>query len=164
MKEENKECCPKFDSSIWDEKSFNWENKSFIKESIPAFFHIPIPSTIGKKITKMWNLAEDSKKNLPDKNEALVLFMDPHPFKSEIYLSVTGEVPGANNTPISGTFQSKVFDGAYKEIPKFFKQMNQYLNEKGKKAEQYYVHYAYCPKCAKEEGHNYMVLFAKVKD
>lgn len=159
---ENKDCCPKFDPAKWDEKSINWDKKHFIKETIPTFFHMPFPSTIGKKITGMWKLAEDSKKVPSDKKDALVLFMDPHAFKSEIYLSVTGDIPEANNAQISGTFQSKVFDGPYKEIPKFFKQMNKYLDDKGMKSEKYYVHYAYCPKCAKEEGHNYMVLFGKI--
>lgn len=29
-------------------------------------------------------------------------------------------------------------------------------------AKKYYVHYAYCPKCEKKFGHNYMILFAEV--
>jgi len=33
-----------------------------------------------------------------------------------------------------------VFDGAYKEIPKFIKQMDTYLSKQDKKANNYYVH------------------------
>lgn len=40
--------------------------------------------------------------------------------------------------------------------------MDSYLSEQNKKAANYYVHYAYCPKCAEKAGHNYMVLFAEV--
>ncbi len=80
----------------------------------------------------------------------------------DLYLSVTNTVPNAENITLSGTFKSKVFDGAYKEIPKFIKQMDTYLSKEDKKANNYYVHYAYCPKCAKEAGHNYMVLFGAV--
>ena len=94
--------------------------------------------------------------------DVLVLFTDPHPFKSELYLSVTGTVPNANNVKISGTFLSKVFDGPYNAIPKYIKEMDGYLASKGKKSKKYYVHYAYCPKCAKESGHNYIILFAEV--
>ena len=79
-----------------------------------------------------------------------------------MYLSVTDTVSGVKNTILSGTFVGKVFDGAYNAIPKFMKQMDAYLAKQDKKASDYYVHYAYCPKCAKEAGHNFMVLFAKV--
>ncbi|MFC1609255.1 hydrolase [Patescibacteria group bacterium] len=163
MNQENKEdCCPEFNPEKWDEKSFNWDKKQFIRESIPTLFHIPFPPMIGKKITKMWKAAEESGKNIENKEEALVLFTDPNPFKSEIYLSVTGEVPDAKNIPISGVFISKVFDGPYNAIPKFMAQMDKYLSGRGNKAKKYYVHYAYCPKCAKEKGHNHMILFAEV--
>jgi hypothetical protein len=157
-----KECCPKFNPKKWDEKTFIWKNKSFILESIPTFFHIPFPPMIGKKIVKMINLANESKKVLLKKDETLILFRDPSAFKSEIYLSVTGNVPDANNVKISGTFIAKVYDGGYNDIPKFIKQMNEYLEKKGKTAKDYYIHYAYCPKCAKKYGNNYMILFAKV--
>jgi len=158
-----KECCPKFNVKKWDKKVFVWKNKPFLKESIHTFFHIPFPPTIGKKITKMWALSNNAKKVSKKKDEILILFRDPSAFKSEIYLSVTGKVSGANNANISGTFASKVFAGGYNSIPKFIRQMNQYLAKKGKTANDYYIHYAYCPKCAKKYGNNYMILFAKIK-
>ena len=160
----NKECCPKFNQDKWDEKTFKWKHKQFIKESVPTFFHIPLPPMIGKKITNMMKMAEGSKKLESNKEDILLLFADPSAFRSDIYLSVTDKVPNANNTDISGTFMSKVFDGAYKEVPKFLKQMDAYLNKQHKNAKNYYVHYAYCPKCAKAAGHNYMVLFAEVDE
>ncbi|MFC2156266.1 hydrolase [Acidobacteriota bacterium] len=162
MNTENKECCPEFSPEKWDGKTLNWDKKKFIKESIRTFFHIPFPPSIGKKITKLWKIAEEAKATSDTKEDVLVLFHDPSAFKSELYLSVTGEVPNANNNPISGTFISKVFDGAYNAIPKFMKQMDAYLEKTGNKAKKYYVHYAYCPKCMKEFGHNYMILFAEV--
>ena len=159
---QSNQCCPEFDPNKWDEKTFSWENKHFIKESIPLLFHIPFPPMIGRKITKMWRMAEESKTAPPKKEDVLVLFTDPHPFKSELYLSVTGHVSNADNVKISGTFISKVFDGPYNAIPKYIKEMEGYLFSIGEKAKKYYVHYAYCPKCAKESGHNYMILFAEV--
>lgn len=157
-----KECCPKFNPEKWDEKTFIWKNKPFIKESIPTLFHIPFPPMIGKKITKMMDLADKAKRVSAKKDEILVLFHDPSAFRSEIYISVLGEVKDANNVKISGTFVAKVFAGPYNAIPKFIKQMNEYLAKKGKKAKDYYVHYAYCPGCAKKYGNNYMILFAEI--
>ena len=160
MEQVIKECCPKFHSDKWDEKTFIWDHKKFIKASVPTLFHIPLPPMIGNRVTKMMKLAEDSKKLSADKEEILLLFNDPSAFKSELFLSVTDTVPNAENITLSGTFMSKVFDGAFNAVPKFIKQMDSYLAKQDKKARDYYVHYAYCPKCAKEEGHNYMVLFA----
>jgi hypothetical protein len=156
------ECCPKFNSEKWDEKTFIWENKPFIKESLPTFFHIPFPPMIGGKITRMYKMSEESEMTPADKGDILVLFTDPTPFKTEIYLSANGDVSGANNVKISGTFMGKVFDGSYSAIPKFMKQMDEYLAGGNKKAKKYYVHYAYCPKCAKKYGHNHMILFAEI--
>ena len=155
------ECCPKFDPNRWDKKTLNWENEPFIKESIPTFFHIPFPPMIGKKIMKMWKIAKDAKVD-PPKEDWLVLFHDPSPFKSELYMGVKNPIEGANNSPLSGTFVLRVFVGPYNAVPKFMKKMDAYLSEQGKKAKDYYVHYAYCPKCAKKYGSNHMILFAQV--
>lgn len=162
MNQENKECCPKFNPEKWDWKTLNWDNKLFIKESIPTLFHIPWPPMIGKKITKMCNMAENSDAALSDKEDILVLFSDPSPFKSELYMSVSKQVPEAENVEISGTFEAKVFDWKYSAVPEFIKQMDDHLDKQNKKSKKYYVHYAYCPWCAKEFGHNYMILFAKI--
>ena len=153
-------CCPIFHPEKWEDKTYEWNKKKFIKASVPTLFHIPLPPMIGKRVTKMMKLAEDAQRLSENREDILLLFMDPTAFKSDMYLSVTDTVPHAENTTLSGTFVSKVFDGPFNSAPKFMKQMNDYLNKKGKKVKDYYVHYAYCPKCAKEAGHNYMVLFA----
>jgi len=155
-------CCPKFNVAKWDNVTHEWQNKPFIYESIPQLFHIPFPPMIGWKITKMWNIAERAMATLPNKSETLILFYDPHAFKSEIYLSVTCHIPGANNVTISGRFFSKVFDGAYNAIPQFINEMHEYLKSQKLVAKKYYVHYAYCPKCSKKYGNNYIILFAEV--
>jgi hypothetical protein len=162
METHNPECCPVFDVEKWDKKTINWENKLFLIETIRTFFHIPFPPSIGKKVMKMHSLAQNTGAAIPDKTEALILFRDPTAFKSEIYYAVTKEVEGANNTTISGTFVARVFDGPYNSIPGFIKEMDKYLKENNLTASDYYVHYAFCPKCAKERGHNYMILFARV--
>lgn len=162
MKIQNEDCCPPFDTERWDKKTFIWENKRFIKETLSTFFHIPFPPTIGKKVMKLHALAEKSGSAIPDKTDALILFHDPSAFKSEIFYAVTKEVAGADNALISGSFVAGVFDGPYNNIPKYVKEMEKYLRKSDQTAKDYYVHYAYCPKCAKERGHNYMILFALV--
>ena len=163
IKQKTDVCCPTFHPEKWENKTFNWKNKHFIKASVPTLFHIPFQKMLEKKITKMMKQVEDSNKMESDMENVLLLFTDPHPFRSDMYLSVTDNVPDAKNTTISGTFMAKVFDGPYKDIPNFFKEMDAYLGRQNKKAENYYVHYAYCPKCAEDKGHNYMVLFAEIE-
>lgn len=159
---EEKICCPKFNPEKWDEQTFNWNNKNFIKENIPTFFHIPFYPIIGRKITKMCKMMEDAQMTEANPEDVLMLFHDPNAFRSEIYLSVTGTVPNANNVNISGTFIAKTYTGAYRDVPKFIKEMNEYLEAEGKKAKDYYIHYAYCPKCAEKYGDNYMIIFAQI--
>jgi len=159
---QNQECCPEFMPQKWDKKEFHWDNKKFIKDSLPTFFHMPFPPTIGKKITRMWTAVENNGAAAPDKTDTLILFRDPSAFRSEIYVAVEKEVPAENNVAVSGDFIARVFDGGYNDIPKFIKVMDQYLGQTGKKAKDYYIHYAYCPKCAKKFGHNYMIIFAQV--
>ncbi len=158
------ECCPKFHPEKWDEKTFHWDHKKFIKETVPTLFHIPFPPMIGRKVTKLMELAENANQVSADKEDVLLLFADPTAFKSEIYLSVAGSVPEAKNTSLTGTFLAKVYDGGYNAVPKFIKQMESHLSIQEQQAKNYYVHYAYCPKCAKKTGHNYMILFAKIEE
>lgn len=162
MKNQDEVCCPEFDVKKWDGKTVTWNEKLFVMETIPTFFHIPFPPSIGKKMKKMMDLTEASNADIAEKSDALVLFRDPSAFKSEIYYSVTKEVEGANNKTISGTFVSGVFNGPYNAVPKYIKEMESLLSKENKTAKDHYIHYAYCPKCAKKFGSNYMILFARV--
>ena len=155
-------CCPVFDITRWEEKNFHWEKKRFIRTSIPTFFHIPLPSMIAKGVKKMMEQVEGWDALDEDLRDTLLLFHDPHAFKTELLLSVTREVPGADNIELSGTFMAKVYDGPFKAVPRFMKEMKSYVKSQEKEVKDYYVHYAYCPKCALKSGHNYMVFFAKI--
>lgn len=156
------ECCPEFKPERWDGQALSWDSKKFIKDSIPTLFHVPFPPMIGKRITRMWKAIEGAGAASPNKEDTLVLFRDLSAFRSEIYISVEKDVPGENNVTLSGSLMSGVFDGGYNSVPKFIHQMDERLVGAGKKAKDYYIHYAYCPQCAKKFGHNYMILFAEV--
>lgn len=162
MKNRN-ECCPLFDPEKWEGEHFNWQEKKFIIGTIPTLFHIPFPPMIGKKIAAMWKLVEESGAAPEKTDDTLVLFRDPTPFKSEILISVSKEVNTTDNILLSGKFTTKVFDGGYNKIPVFIKEMEKYLETEGEKALDYYVHYAYCPRCVKKYGHNYILLLAKTE-
>jgi hypothetical protein len=153
------ECCPEFDPSRWEKKTHIWHDKKFIQDNVRQFLHIPL--NMVQVVTKMFAKIEAAGACPPDE-DFLMLAYDPSPWKSELYMTVTKEVPNARMTTISGTFISRVFDGPYNAIPKSIKEMDEYLAAQGKKALKYYIHYAYCPKCSKKFGHNYCIAFAQV--
>ena len=116
---------------------------------------------MGKVIGRMWKKAQDTG-SATEKKDFLLLAHDPSPWKSELYMNVTKEVPGAENVKLNGTFITKVFDGPYSNVPKYMKEMENYVTSQGKKTKKHYFYYTYCPKCAKKYGHNYIVDFAEV--
>ena len=155
------QCCPEFNPTPWDNISHVWNDKLFIKDSISQVFHIPLPGQFSKVLTKMWKKAQDAGAS-PDVKDFLCLAYDPSPWKSELYMLVTKEVPDTENVKLSGTFLSKVFDGPYSAIPKFIKEMDKHVAAQDKKVKKYYFYFTTCPKCAKKYGHNYIVAFAEV--
>ena len=154
-------CCPRFDPSPWQEKEIVWKDKLFIRDTIPQFLHMPLPGTFGKTVGKMWQQLEDAGAQ-PDIKDFLMLAHDPSSWKSELYINATKEVPGAENVRLNGTYLTKVFDGPYNAIAKWFKEMDRYVKQNGKEVKKYYCYYTTCPKCARVYGHNYIVFFAEV--
>lgn len=158
---ESEECCPVFDPVPWDNKKHVWTNKLFLKDSVPELFHIPLPSVYGKVITRMWDKAT-AYEAAPDRKDFLLLAHDPSPFKGELFMAITKEIPGEENVRFSGTYFSKVFDGPYNKVPYYIKETDNYLSTLQLKAKKYYFYYAYCPKCAKKYRHNFIVAIAEV--
>jgi effector-binding domain-containing protein len=153
------QCCPEFNPTKWDNKTHTWENKKFVQDTVRTFLHIPL--NMGGVITKMMAKIDAASASTSEE-DYLLLTYDPSAWKSEIYITVSKEVPNSKMTTISGTFISKVFDGPYESVPKWMKEMDSYLVEQNKTAIKYYTHYAYCPKCSKKYGHNYCIIFAQV--
>ncbi len=155
------ECCPKFDPQPWEGKEVIWHDKLFVRDTVPQLFHIPLPGSFGKAVTRMWKKIEASGAK-PENSDFLMLTSETSQWKGEIYINVTGEVPDAENVRLSGTYLTKVFDGGYNDVPKWIKEMERYVFEKGESVKNYYLYYTTCPKCAKKYGHNYTVVFAGV--
>ena len=161
MKKETNDCCLKFDPVPFDRKTHRWKNRLFIRDTLPQLFHMPLPFMVGRMIQRLWNKARKADA-APDLADFLWLAYDPSPWRAEHFIYVTKEVPDAENVKISGTFVSMVFDGPYNSVPKWIKELNEYLTSKGKMSKKTYFYFTTCPKCAKKYGHNYVVAFAQV--
>jgi len=155
------QCCPKFDPEPWHDKEITWEDKLFVKDTMMQFMHMPLPGAFGKTVGRMWKKIKDAGAN-PDIKDFIMLATESSPWKGELYINVTKEIPNAENVKLSGTYITKVFDGSYNAVPKWIKEIDQYVNQKGKTVKRYYFYYTTCPKCAKIYGHNYVVAFAEV--
>lgn len=82
---------------------------------------MPFPSLIDKKITKMWDSIEKYNAMHENKDDTLILFHDHSPFRGEIFISVSKDVPNENNVLLNGNFVSRVYDCGYNDISKFRK-------------------------------------------
>lgn len=154
-------CCPRFDPAPWDQKTLVWEEKLFVKKTLPQFLHMPWPGMLSRTIGTIWQAAGKAQAQ-PPTADFLWLAYDPSPWKSEQYIHVTREIPGFEHVRLSGTFLTRVFDGPYHHVPRWIKEMDRYLAAKGKRARKYYFYYTTCPRCAKLYGHNYVVVFAQI--
>jgi hypothetical protein len=154
-------CCPVFDPVPWDETTHAWKDRVFLRATVPQFFHMPIPGLYGRAIAKLRNDAKEGG-IVPDEKDFMLLSFDPSPWKSELYLAVTGERSLLPTVKLSGEYISKVFDGPYSGIPKYLEEFEDFAHGQRKKLGNYFFWYTTCPKCAKKYGHNYIVILGEV--
>ena len=151
------ECCPKFNPEPWDGKTFNWENKKFIRDKVFTVFYMPV--NFGSVMVKI-------QKKL-DKEGILVqdwMCLSDHTSKwnMDVYLAVDKELPDAENVTISGKYVTKVYEGDFKETGNWCKDFDGYLKEQNLEMKKMYMWYTTCPKCAKKYGKNFVVIVAEV--
>jgi hypothetical protein len=154
------ECCPEFNPKDWHEKTHVWKDKLFLQDEVRQIMHIPL--NMGAVVSKMFKKAE-ANKAVPENEDFLLLSYDPSPWKSELYMTVTKEVPEGKMAKLSGKFISRVYDGPYNAVPQWIKEHEEYLEKHNLKSKKYYFHFAYCPKCMKKYGHNYCIAFSQVE-
>jgi hypothetical protein len=152
------DCCPQFDPTGWDDKIFDWDNKKFIKDKVCTFFYMPCNfGSVMKRLTKTLNSAG------VELGECICLSDHTSKWNMDIYLSVDKEIPGCENTTISGKIISKVYEGPFRDTGKWCKNFDEYVKGKNIKYSKMYMWYTTCPKCAKKYGKNYVVILGKVE-
>ena len=152
-------CCPRFNPDGWDGRELHFENKRFVKAGTRSVFHIPINmgSVFAKTFTDIQEAGADSDE------EAIVLSRDTSSWKGEHYFAVTKDVPGHESVLLSGDYLTRVFEGPYRDVPKWEKAINADAESKGLHVRKNYYFYTTCPKCAKVYGKNYVVAIAEVE-
>ena len=158
MNNQNQECCPKFDPEPWDNKTFEWDNKKFIKGRVFTLFFMPI--NFGFVVKKLMAQIEKARAKAED-----WMGLSDHTSKwnMDLYVAVDREIPGAVNTALSGKFYSKVYEGDFKETGKWCNDFENLVKSKGLNIKKWYMWYTTCPKCAKKYGKNYVVIIGRVE-
>ncbi len=93
----------------------------------------------------------------------MILSHDPSPWRAEHFFAVTKEIPGYEHVRLSGNFLAKVFEGPYKNMRNWHKELEEHVAGHNRKLKKTYFFYTTCPKCAKHWGKNYVVGFAEVE-
>jgi hypothetical protein len=152
-------CCPRFKSEGWDEQELHFKDKLFVKVKTRSIFHIPI--NMGSVFPKTFTAIE--KAHAKSEDEFVVLSHDPSAWTSEHYFSVLKDVPGHEMVHLTGDYLTKVYEGPYKNAPKWEKEMEAFVKSKGKQAKKTYFFYTTCPKCMQYYGKNYMVAISEIQ-
>jgi len=147
------ECCPKFEPAPWDDKTFEWKDKKFIKGRVFTLFYMPIG--FGKVMKALDAKVRAAGATMPD---WLCLSDHTSKWNMDVYLAVDKEVPGAENVTLSGKFLSKVYEGPYQDTGKWCKDFEGFAKNKGVNIRKWYMWYTTCPKCAKKYGKNYVAI------
>ena len=121
-------CCPRFKTEGWDEQELQFKDKLFVKVKTRSIFHIPV--NMGSVFPKTFS--EIEKVNARDDNDFIVLSYDPSSWTGEHYFSVNKNVPGQEMIHMTGDYLTKVFEGPYKNAPKWEKEMGKFVESKGK--------------------------------
>ena len=150
-------CCPPFDPTGFQDREITWTDKLFLKERVHSFFHIPIDMAPKmKKVSRKIAAAHAG----PPQN--LMLSDEASPWRSDLFIEVTQAVQGAQMATLSGHFFTHVYEGPYRDAPKWYADMQARLRATGRTAKKIYFGYTTCPACAKAYGKNYVVLFAEL--
>jgi len=150
-------CCPPFDPKKWDGKVLEWKNKRFVKAKVRTLFFIPM--NFGSVMRKMDEKIRQAGAKCVD-----WMGLSDHTSKwdMDVYLAVDKEIPGLENTTISGKFLSKVYEGPYSDTGKWCKDFEGYAKSRGLKTGKMYMWYTTCPKCAKKYGKNYVAIISEI--
>jgi hypothetical protein len=151
-------CCPRFKSEGWDEQDLHFKDKLFVKVRTKSIFHIPV--NFGSVFPKAFMDIQEAGAH-DDKN-FIILSYDPSMWTGEHYFAATKDVPGYEMVKMTGNYLTKVFEGPYKNAPKWEREMKAFVQAKGKQAKKTYFFYTTCPKCAKHYGKNYMVAVSEI--
>jgi hypothetical protein len=150
-------CCPRFKPSGWEAQRLDFVDKLFARAKTRSVFHIPID--MGPVFQKTFATIERASADNGD--QFIVLSRELSPWAAEHLFAVTKPVPGLKMVRLTGDFRMKVFEGDFRNAPKWEADFRKELEAQGLATKGIYLFYTTCPKCAKAYGKNYVVAVAE---
>ena len=151
-------CCPRFNPEGWDHQELHFDDKLFVRAKTKSVAHFPI--NMGSVFTRTFDAID--KADAQGDEEFIVLSHDRSAWSAEHLFAVTKDVPDQEMVRLSGDFVTKVFEGPYKNVPKWCDATISAMKERGKEVDEVYFFYSTCPRCAKDYGKNYVIAVAQV--
>ncbi|OPZ20946.1 MAG: hypothetical protein BWZ10_00574 [candidate division BRC1 bacterium ADurb.BinA364] len=150
-------CCPRFDPAPWDGQEKSFEGIRFVKDRVRSFFHIPLNfgSVMKRNCIKI-----ESADAMPP--EPLALCDENSLWGADVYIAAAKDISGATMRTMPGTYLCKVFEGPYRDVGKWIREMKAYVESRGQEMKKLLFFYTTCPRCARMHGKNYVVLLAEI--
>lgn len=156
-RDKENECCPKFDPTPWQEKEVTFKDKLCLMTHVKSFLHMPL--NFGPVMKKAMDAVFA---NSAQPKQSFMMTDEKSLWGSDVYIEVSKDVPGFEMTKISGNYLTKVFEGEFKNIGLWIKEMQEFVKSRGKEMKKIYFYYTTCPACAKKFGKNYVVILAEI--
>ncbi len=155
---DNKEtgCCPRFQPDPWDGQELHFREKLFVQATTRSLFHIPL--NMSSVFARVYGAIRAAAAESP---QPIALTYETSPWRADHYFAVAREVPGQTNVRLSGDYLTKVFEGPFRDAPRWFAALQDAVRAHGRTPGRSYFFYTTCPKCAKVYGKNYVVGIAE---
>lgn len=150
---QTEECCPKFNPEPWQEKSFQWNDKLFVKDKVFTFFYMPV--NFGQTMKRLFRKLQESNATCQDN---MVLSDHTSRWNMDLYMAVDKPLKNAENVKLNGHILSKVYEGPYKDTAVWCKDFESFAATKSLTVNKWLMWYTTCPKCAKKYGKNYVAI------
>lgn len=150
-------CCPRFDPRGWDGQDLHFRDKLFVRVTTRSIAHVPL--NMSGVFTRTIKAMEET--GAQNDEDFIVLSRDTSAWSAEHFFAVSKNVPGQEMVRLSGDFITKVFEGPYRNMPKWRDAMAEAAAGPANGGQALYFFYTTCPKCAKYYGKNYVVGVAR---
>ncbi len=151
--EDEDNCCTKINPSHWDRKLFDFSNLNFVRIKSSLIFHVPY--RLHKVIKEVKTIIKHQE------SKYLVLTQNASMFSSTHFMHVKSQNRMYKHHRIKGVFRAYVFEGEYKNIPKWKQSIKKEWAMKGLSIKEQFVYFTSCPNCAQKLGYNYVVIFTR---
>lgn len=151
-------CCPRFKPGGWDNAELHFQDKLFVRATTKSIAHMPL--NMGTVFRKTFKSIEDAGAHSDD--DFIVMSREQSAWSAEHLFSVKREVPGQEMVRLTGDFTTMVFEGPYKDVPRWHEQVVENVKARGKETGNVYFFYTTCPKCARTYGKNYVIAVAQL--